>query len=149
MNSSLRVLLTCLAVLFCCLPATSSVGGGGESGIWILPSSDHVDASPLMGSARVLTPRATLDLTSISTGLFMVMPPDMGRPLATVREGSAQQPLPAYTYGNRVFLPMFTLAYVRDSVVGQASGLIVDSTGQGFVLTITRNGTNGLRLQIY
>lgn len=142
-----RVLLACLAALFCSLPVTSADGGGGgDSGVWILPNSLPVMAQP-MGNPFLRAPRAERTMATLNTGMTMVMPPQMGAPISQLFEMPTHQPLPSIISGDRVTLTLATLMAIRDGT-GLAEGLIIDLNGNGFILRVSKNA-NGLILQVF
>lgn len=140
MRSLLRALLTTLALL-----CGMSAGGGGDSGVWILPLSSNVST----GSAGSQC-RASLATKPGKGGVVMQVSADMGAMTAALVEVGSNLPLPIQVSGNKVVVPELTLqALLSPASSGVATGLVLDANGRGYVIKILRSTASDLTVEIY
>lgn len=141
MRSLLRSLLTILALLC----GMSAGGGGGDSGVWILPLSSNVSATGIGPLARDSRPAA------LGKGdVVMQVSSDMGAMTASLSETGSGIALPIRVSGNKVVVPEATLqALLSSSSSGVALGVVVDLRGRGYVIKITRTNSAELTVEIY
>jgi hypothetical protein len=148
-----RLLLAILAGLMVALPAVGDeTGGGGDSGIWILPRASGVGGPTSCGGGAgtsLAGPRAALVLPLLRNPVTMQMPTNMGQPMAALYETPGCARLPLVVSGNRVTLPVSTLKYVRDSVSGLADGWMIDANGCGFLLRVRRAANQEVHVEIF
>lgn len=140
------VLLVALASLLGSLAASGSTGGGGDTGVWILPSCRPVTSQPGMVALR--TPRASLTLAPTLTSSVGMATSCMGVPGCALWGMPAAVPLPMTVSGSVVTLPVQTLQLVRDTGI-RAEGLIVDGTGNGYLVHVLKTVDGKIQVQIY
>lgn len=140
MRALLRALLTTLAILF-----GLSAGGGGDSGVWILPLSSNVGTSMTGAQLRDSRP------SSPSKGdLVMQVSADMGAMTAILFESGSNLPLAIQVSGNKVIVPSATLqVLLSPSSSGRAGGVVVDVRGRGYVIKLSRKNSTEVTVEIY
>lgn len=141
------VLLVALASLLGSLAASGSTGGGGDTGVWILPSSQPL-AGVLPGMGAQRTPRASLTLAPTLPYNVNMLTSCMGAPACALWGMPAAVPLPLWASGSVVTLPVRTLQLVRDTGI-RAEGSIVDSAGNGYILHVIKSADGNLQVLIY
>lgn len=151
MISLSRVLIGLALGLLLAIPVVGddALGGGGETGVWILPSSRPVNSIQVNGAQ--FTQRAVRSFRVVSTpsDLRIQMPADMGAPLVVLHELSTGLPVEALVSGNTVTLTQRGMRLlVNQASSGRALGQIADANGRGFLVTIDRTDS-GLLVRAY
>lgn len=122
-----------------------SAGGGGDSGVWILPLSSNVSSGTTGSQCR-----ASLATKVSKGGVVMQVSSDMGAMTAAMVEVGSNLPLPIQVSGNKVVVPEITLqALLSPSSSGTATGLVLDANGRGYVVKILRTSATELTVEIY
>lgn len=140
-----RSLLILVALLLGMLPLSgSAMGGGGDTGVWILPRSAFIanlpngpggsgTTSSLVGPA----PRAQAT-RPLSSSLSMQVSGAMSLPPAAVLvDPVSGVPLPLDVVGGVVTVTSRLAALVATSATNSMSGAIVDARGRGYTLLVS------------
>src|SRR5262245_4472540 len=145
MRSLWHLLLVGLAALLLGLPGVGSPGGGGDSGVWILPCSRPMAGVTFQDS--VLEARSTYDVAAVTNNLTLQMPTSMGAPIVTVCEVPSFTPLPVTVSGRDVIISKDTLIALMNGT-GRVQGIIVDAANNGFTLTSCRLESGTLHFMV-
>ncbi len=145
MRNMLRALLVTVVVLLGAL-RSSGTTGGGDSGIWILPSCLPLGVTP--DTINLPLVRASLSLPAVTGPVQMAMGNGMGAPISRIWEMPSGVLMPVITIGNTVTLPLPTLLAIRNGT-GRAEGIIFDTVMQGYTVRITRTGSAGILIEIF
>jgi len=146
MRSLWHLLFVGLAALLLGLPGIGSPGGGGDSGVWILPCSRPM-AGVTFQDSIIEAPRSTYDVDCVTSGLTLLMPSSMGAPTVAVFELPSFTPLPVTVSGRNVIISKETLIALM-SGTGRLLGIIVDASGNGFVLSCCRLESGALHFMV-
>lgn len=150
MRTLLQTLWMALATLLLALSGRGDSGGGGDSGVWILPLASNVSALP---SADLENSGATRDwrLAAPSRGpLKMQVSAAVGQAFALLYEADTGLQLPIVVTGRCVLIPVRTQeALLASSSLGKAVGSIVDANGCGYLLRIRRTAAGELLIEIF
>jgi len=149
MTSTLRTLLLAIAAFVFALFGRAS-GGGGDGGVWILPSSRSVCGLPLAGAQTLVPPRDWRALSAPKSDLVMQLPPEMGVAAAQLFDRQTGAPLPIAVVGKTLTIPLRTMQFVlAQQGASFVHGLVCDASGRGFVVVIRRVSATDLRVEIY
>jgi hypothetical protein len=142
--------LLAAALLFAVAGPGSDGGGGGDSGVWILPRSAPISQLPLSGMPAQQGARDWRSLTTPKEALVLQLPGEMASAVAALRDVASGAVLPVHTVGGRVVLPLRTLqAMLSAGASGQSLGVIVDGQGRGFLLVVRRTAADTLRVEVH
>lgn len=123
-----QTLLVVLLGLLAWLPADD--GGGGDTGVWILPRSRC-----LSGSTVLVQPISTRSFSTLDRPVSLTVSAEMGSPMGTlVMPTGAIVPLPVR--GLTVDIPASLLQALAAANVTSVRGLIVDQSGRGYEFTL-------------
>jgi hypothetical protein len=147
MRSLWHLLLVGLAALLLGLPGIGSPGGGGDSGVWILPCSRPMAGVTFQDSVFE-APRSSYDVTCASTSLTLLLPAGMGPAMPLVFELPNFTPVPVTVSGRNVIISKDTLTALMGGT-GRVQGVIVDAFGNGFTLSSFRYESGGMHFMIY
>ncbi len=150
MQNLLRGLMLLMAALLLAVAGPGSDGGGGDSGVWILPRSAPISQLPLSGMPAQQRARDWRSLTAPKEALVLQLPGEMASAVAALRDVASGAVLPVHTVGGRVVLPLRTLqAMLSAGASGQSLGVIVDGQGRGFLLVVRRTAADTLRVEVH
>lgn len=150
MRALLQTLLIALASLLLALAGPGAApGGGGESGVWVLPLASNVACMPLNAAESMRSPRDWRAVAPSSGPLQMKVSADVSAPAAVLYDSGTQLSLPLVVSGNRVLLPVRTEeALLAPTSAGMATGAIVGANGRGYLIRIRRTSATGLIVEI-
>lgn len=141
------VLLVGLSTMLGSLVAAGSAGGGGDTGVWILPNCRPV-ASTFSG---MFAPRLRASLTvspNVTAGVNMAVSSGMGAPVCSLWAMPGAVPMQLLASGSVVTLPLPSLLAVRDLGI-RAEGSMVDAAGNGYLIHVVKISDGSLQIQIY
>jgi hypothetical protein len=134
-----RCLLLVLVGLLGAVPMVSAEdipGGGGDTGVWILPRSSYLNGS--LGANVISTaPSRGTRTTSLDKSFSMRISSEMGSPTAFMTDPLSGLVLPMLVNGRDVTIPASTLQALANASVRLAIGSILDANGRGYYLRIT------------
>ena len=140
-----RGLLLAAALLLGMLPLSGSalLGGGGDTGVWILPRSAFVGNAPAGSGGQATsnlvggTPRAQL-VRSLGNPVSMRVTGTISLPPAAVLvDPVSGLPLPLDVAGNVVTLTPRVAGLVGASATKSMTGTIVDVRGRGYSIVVS------------
>lgn len=133
MRLLLKSLLVLILGLGAALPAFED-GGGGDTGVWILPRCTNIGSRTNLINA----PLGTRSFGSLSAGVSMSVSEEMLAPTAslTLANGTV---LPLPTRGLTVDVPASVLQSLALTESRAATGVIVDANGYGYLFEVRIN----------
>lgn len=142
----MRVLLAALLTLAVVLPVFGGEGDGGENaggtGVWILPRSTVLTSS----SSQVgpgCTPRVPpLALSTLASDAKLRVSNECGQVAASLFAGLAM-PVALPVLGQVVTLPAATLRSLVEARVTEATLVLVDASGKGYVMRLVLDLASG------
>ncbi|MEQ1630961.1 MAG: hypothetical protein ABL997_01215 [Planctomycetota bacterium] len=149
MRTLLQTLWMVLASLLLALSGRGDSGGGGDSGVWILPLASNVSGLPSVDQENTGAPRDwRLAVPSLGP-LKMQVSADVGQAFAVLYESDTGLQLPIMVSGRCIMIPARTQeALLASSSLGKAMGSIADASGRGYLLRIRRSAAGELLVEI-
>jgi hypothetical protein len=139
MTNPMRVLLAALLALVVVLPAWGGEGEGGENaggtGVWILPRSTVLTSSSAQIGPGTQPRVPPLTLTSFASSAKLQVSNECSSVVATLFAGTAM-PMDLPVLGQTVTLPASVVQGLAETSVTQATLVLVDASGKGYVLRL-------------
>lgn len=137
MMAVVRAVLLVLVGLFAVLPlfGHDDEGGGGDSGVWILPRSSYLGSG---GGPQIISapPRGIRHHPDLSRDLSLQMSSEMSEPTGVLTDPVTNRPIPLAVDGMHVTVRSATLRSIESAGVTEVYGTVIDSQGRGYILRL-------------